>query len=89
MDSTEVREWARAQGIEVKRPRAGARRSGGEVQDRYRTVASGTFPVGGLRHSNTCRNEYLIRTHIYAQSGILTHAFSTLPAIAVEPFPSF
>jgi hypothetical protein len=36
-----------------------------------------------------CRSEYLIGAHIYAQSGILTHAFSTLPAIAVEPFPSF
>jgi hypothetical protein len=35
------------------------------------------------------RNECFIRAHIYARSGILAHALSTLPAIAAEPFRSF
>ena len=38
---------------------------------------------------SSSRNEYSIRVHIYAQSGILNHAFSTLLAIAVEHFLSF
>jgi hypothetical protein len=36
-----------------------------------------------------CRNEHVIRAHIYASIGILTHALSALPAITVRPFPSF
>ena len=36
-----------------------------------------------------CRSEYLIGAHIYAQSGILTHAFSTLPAIAADSQPAY
>jgi hypothetical protein len=38
---------------------------------------------------SSSRNEYFIRVHIYAQSGILNHAFSTLLTIAVEHFLSF
>jgi len=33
-----------------------------------------------------CRNEYFIRAHIYARTGILTHALATLSVIAVQPF---
>ncbi len=36
-----------------------------------------------------CRNEYFVSAHTYARIGILTHAFSVLPAIAVQNFPSF
>jgi hypothetical protein len=36
-----------------------------------------------------CRNEYFIRTHIYARTGILTRALTTLPTIVVQPFRSF
>jgi hypothetical protein len=35
-----------------------------------------------------CRNEYFIRAHIYARSGILGHALSALPAVAAGSFPS-
>ena len=42
-----------------------------------------------LRVDRTCRNEYFIRTHIYARTGILTHVLATLSAIAVQPFLSF
>ncbi len=38
---------------------------------------------------SSSRNEYFIRVHIYAQSGILNHVFSTLLTIAVEHFLSF
>jgi SAM-dependent methyltransferase len=37
----------------------------------------------------TRRNEQFIRSNIYARSGILTYAISTLPTIAVEHFLSF
>jgi hypothetical protein len=33
-----------------------------------------------------CRNEHLIRQHIYAQRGILNDVFSTLPKVAVQAF---
>ena len=38
---------------------------------------------------SSSRNEYFIRGHIYAQSEILNHAFSTLLTIAVEHYLSF
>ena len=36
--------------------------------------------------SPSCRNEGVIRTHIYPRTGIITHGSSTLPAIIVRPF---
>jgi len=33
--------------------------------------------------------EYFVRPHTYARTGILTHALSALPTIAVQNFPSF
>ena len=46
--STEVREYAKAQRIEVADPRVGARRAGGQVQGRYRTTESRTSRSAGL-----------------------------------------
>jgi hypothetical protein len=34
------------------------------------------------------KNKYFMWTHFYARNGILTYALSTLPTIAVKPFPS-
>jgi hypothetical protein len=41
------------------------------------------YPLTGSQAPERCP------VHGYARTGILTHAPSTLPAIAVQPFPSF
>ena len=40
-------------------------------------------------HDRPCRNEGVVCAHIYPRIGIISHAFSTLPTITLQSFPSF
>jgi hypothetical protein len=57
-------------------------------QQNLRRARIGMIGAAASARSSS-RNEHFTRVHIYAQSGILNHAFSTLLAIAVEHFLSF
>jgi hypothetical protein len=77
LNTTEVREWARAQGIEVKdRGRVPA-----ELVARFKAAERsrpGTFQAGqGYGTSPTCRNECVACTHAYRKRNWLSRSFST------------
>ena len=87
-DRTAVRGRAKAQGIEVKH----RRRVPAEPLVEFKAATGQQNPghpsLPGYAVSRSCRNECLIRAHIYARTGILTHALSTLLPITVRPLPS-
>jgi len=77
-DGTAVRGRAKAQGIEVKH----RRRVPAEPLVEFKAATGQQNPghpsLPGYAVSRSCRNEYFIRVHIYAWTGMLTHGLLDL-----------
>ena len=77
-DGTAVRGRAKAQGIEVKHRRRVPAQPLVEFKAATGQQNPGHPSLPGYAVSRSCRNEYFIRVHIHAWTGMLTHGLLDL-----------
>jgi len=77
-DRTAVRGRAKAQGIEVKHRRRVPAQPLVEFKAATGQQNPGHPSLPGYAVSRSCRNEYFIRVHIHAWTGMLTHGLLDL-----------